>query len=666
MNGNNNMRIELHCHTKMSQMDGIASPTELIIRAEDSGHRAVAITDHGVVQAFPEAYNAAKGRSIKVIYGVEIYLLNDDYKPNGDYYHAVLLAKNATGLKNLYKVVSVSHTAYFHKRPLTLKYFLSAHREGILLGSACGAGELQTAINDSCSDERLTKIAEYYDYLEIQPFEPESVNKIIIQIGEKLGKPVVATGDVHFLDRGDEVAWRVMQSAMGIRDADKQPLLYFRSTEQMLEELAYLGEEKAFEVVVTNTHLIADMIENEIQPIPDGLFLPQIDNADYDLVKICSARLQELYGDKTPDTAKQRMDVELGFILKNGYASIYMTALQIVWKSIQDGFCVGCRGNIGSSFVAFLLGITEVDPLKYNIPFEVFAGINGDKLPYIGFNFDGEYQPFIHKYVKGIFGADKVVKCGTISAITEKAAHGFTMTYLDDEHTDTFYEEDEINSVINKLVGVKRATGQHPGGLFILPKNKEIYDFTPVQYPADDMDSDVLSTHFDYSSLTNTLLKIDLLGHGSQTMIGKLCLETGVYIKDINLDDEATLKLLINADTLGVPEFATPFEREIIKDANPKTVDDLIKIIPKAHAVEYLLMAFRVAWFKAHYPAAFYKVYFEVKKEFAGIDFMSFDISETKKRLAEIEAKSPEDVTVRDRYMRSHLEIRCEMLERGL
>ena len=585
-------RVELHCHTMMSAMDGVITPTDLIKRAAELGHKAVAITDHGVVQAFPEAHKTAADMGMKDIYGAEIALANQ-IDPLGNDHHAILLVKNTIGLKNLYKLISISHTDYFSKIPLVPKSILSDHREGLLVGSACDIGELHEAIIYPVSEEHLVEIAEYYDYFEIQPhksgrydwmkktpYNVEAANRKIVQLGQMLGKSVVATGDVHFLNLDDAIIRSVLENGKGYENTEKQPPLYFKTTDEMLADLAYLGEKKAFEVVVTNTNLIADKIE-EIQPIPDGVFLPKIIGADGELYAICTNRLYELFDAKLLDAAENRLRAEYDSIVKNDYASAYIIARQLVNKSKGDGYFVGSRGCVGASFVAYLLGITEVDPLAHDMPFEAFAGINGDKLPDFTLVFDWEYESVIHEYVYEIFGEDKVFRAGAIITMKEKTADAYISKYCDEKGI--CLSPGEIDRIKKGIIGVKKTLAQLPGGVFILPESKEIFDFTPVQFQNPVFGSPIKCTHFDYLALNDTLLKYYLLGHCSQTLLRKLQRGTGVEFKCISLEDGATLELLINKDALGVPEFGTPLARGIIQAAEPKTFSDFVKICGLIH-----------------------------------------------------------------------------------
>ncbi|MBQ9314830.1 MAG: PolC-type DNA polymerase III [Clostridia bacterium] len=847
-------RVELHLHTQMSQMDAVTSATNLIKRAIKWGHKAIAITDHGVVQAFPEAKKAAKDADIKILYGVEAYLAPDrvtsivnpseqlldditysvldiettglsmytekitefgiikvkngeriaefecfvnpekdippkvvevthitnemvkdaetidkvmpkvldfikdtvivahngvfdvgfmkynaeqlglDFNPTyidtlplakeifPDFkkyklgliaenlkikvdvahraladvdtlvkvfdvmlqklkekgvtklsevdkklaedvnfktlplYHAIILAKNKIGLKNLYKLVSYSNLDYFYKKPRMLKSLIEKHREGLILGSACEQGELYRAIMEGKSDEEIEDIANFYDYLEIQPIgnnmfmvregkvrgidDLRNVNKRIVELGEKLNKPVVATCDVHFMDPEDEIYRRILQAGQGYDDADQQPPLYFRTTEEMLEEFSYLGKEKAFEVVVTNTNKIADMCE-KISPIADYKAAPYIEGCEETIRELTMNRAHELYGDPLPEIVQNRINKELDSIIKNGFSVMYIIAQKLVKKSNEDGYLVGSRGSVGSSFVANMTGITEVNSLqphyrcpncKYSdftdygvkngfdlpdkdcpncgnkltkdgmdIPFETFLGFDGDKEPDIDLNFSGEYQAKAHRYTEVIFGKGTTFKAGTIGTIAEKTAYGYVKKYYEERHIPI--NNAEVIRLAQGCTGVKRTTGQHPGGIIVVPVGNEIYEFCPVQHPADDPDTDIKTTHFDYHSIDQNLLKLDILGHDDPTMIRMLQDITGIDPTKIPLDDKETMSIFSSTKalgvteeqihspvgTFGVPEFGTKFVRGMLVDTTPTKFEELLRISGLSHGTDVWL-----------------------------------------------------------------------------
>ena len=823
-------RVELHLHTQMSQMDAVSSATDLIKRAAGWGMKSIAITDHGVVQAFPEANHAIEGLDIKVIYGVEAYLVPDEEIPEDEGqegykkirpYHAIILAKNYKGLRNLYELISLSHLNYFHKRPRILKSVLEKYREGLILGSACEQGELYKAILNKKTEEEIKRIASYYDYLEIQPLgnnrfmlrdgiveseqELIDINKKIVDIGDELGKLTVATCDVHFMDPQDEIYRRILMAGQGFSDADNQAPLYFRTTEEMLNEFLYLGNEKAYEVVVTNTNKVSDMCE-AICPISKDKCPPHIEGAEEDIQRICTDRAKELYGEELPEIVKARLKRELDSIIKNGFSTLYIIAQKLVKKSNEDGYLVGSRGSVGSSFVANMLGITEVNSLpphyrcpncKYSdftdyginngvdlpdkkcpkcgedlkkdgmdIPFETFLGFNGDKEPDIDLNFSGEYQSTIHKYAEVIFGQGKTFKAGTVGTIADKTAFGYIKKYFEERNIQV--TNAEISRLVNGCVGVKRTTGQHPGGIIVVPHDREIYEFCPVQHPADDPNSDIITTHFDYHSIDKNLLKLDMLGHDDPTVIRMLQDLTGIDPQTIPLDDKKTMSLFSSTEALGirpeqinskvgsfgVPEFGTKFVRGMLLDTMPTTFEELIRIsglshgtdvwlnnaqtlinegtvtlkeaictrddimtylikkglppgdafkimenvrkgkglkedqenlmrehnvpewylescnkikymFPKAHAVAYVTMAFRIAWFKVYYPLAYYTAFFTVRADEFDSECMIYGKEKVKDKMKEIENLG-NSATAKDKGMYTVLEIVLEMYERGI
>ena len=736
--------------------------------------------------------------------------------------HMILFAKNQLGLRNLYRLVSYSHLKYFRRVPRIPKSELIQWREGLLVGSACEAGELFQAIVANKSHDELKRIASFYDFLEIQPLannlfmldkgiaesreQLQEFNKTVVQLGQELGKPVVATGDVHFLNPEDEIYRRLLLASKGYDDCDRELPLYFKTTDEMLEEFQYLGAEKAYEVVVTNPNRIADMCET-IRPVPHNLFAPKIENSVEDLKRLVYDKLHRLYGENPPELITKRVETELGDIINCHYDVIYMSAQKLVQNSLEHGYLVGSRGSVGSSIVAYLSGITEVNSFPphyrcpackyttfdvpenvacgadlpdrrcpqcgealekdgFNIPFETFLGFGGDKVPDIDLNFSGEYQAKAHNYCVEMFGASHVFRAGTIGTVAEKTAFGYAKKYLEERHQ--VVSKAEEARMAAGCVGVKRTTGQHPGGLVVIPQENEIWDFCPVQHPADATDSDIITTHFEYHSMEENLLKLDMLGHDDPTMIRMMEDLTGVDAQKIPLDDKDTMSIFVSSKVLGfendpilgptgacaIPEFGTSFVRGMLVDTKPTEFDTLIRLsgfshgtdvwlgnakdlivsgtasvrdaigcrddimlylikcgmpekrsfkimesvrkgrglpegaeeemiaagvpgwyiesckkikylFPKAHAVAYVMMAFRIAWFKVHKPLAFYSAYFYRRSQKDGFDaaMMTRGIDVVKAKIAEI-SNNPE-ATGKEEDLLTTLEVCYEFYLRG-
>ncbi|SFH49503.1 DNA polymerase-3 subunit alpha [Tindallia magadiensis] len=1012
-------RVELHCHTSLSQMDGISTPKELFELASKWGHNALAITDHGVVQAFPEVHSSSIKNKVKPIYGMEGYLVDDERKilegtknveftdefvvfdlettglsnihdriteigaikiSNGvivdefstlvnplkpisekitqltgitndmvkeaptieevipkfvkfikncvlvahnsdfdigflrenisklDYYfdyqvldtlklsrkllkglkryklnsvakaldiklenhhravydarataqifikliskmqdlglnnfgemnefsggenevirqktnHIILLAQNSIGLRNLYNIVSKSHMDYFYKKPRIPKSYLRKNRQGLLLGSACQDGEVYQAILNNEQQDRLEEIASFYDYLEIQPVSNNSflINKgfakdieelknhhrVIVALGEKINRPVVATGDVHYVSSKEHRYRQILQAGMGFDDIEEDSGLHFKTTEEMLMEFNHLGNDKAYEVVIANTNKISESIEM-ITPVPEGTFPPSIAGSEETLRNLCFENAHRIYGDPLPLIVEERLTKELNSIIDNGYSVMYMISHQLVSKSLKDGYLVGSRGSVGSSFAATMSDITEVNPLAphyvcpkckhsifytegeyesgidlpdsncskcntpykkdgHQIPFEVFLGFEGDKEPDIDLNFAGEYQSIAHQYIEHLFGKDHVFRAGTLGTIASKTAYGFVKKYC--EAFSLQMNNAEMKRLIDGCTGVKRTTGQHPGGVMIVPQDKDIHEFTPIQHPANDATSGIITTHFDYNALSGKLLKLDILGHDVPTIIRMLEDFTGTNALNIPLDDPETMSLFQSVEALkidgdqwkpdvgsiGIPEFGTKFVRQMLLDTKPTTFAELVRIsglshgtdvwlnnaqdlvkdeiaslkevictrddimnylilkgvpskasfkimenvrkgkgltdeeeellnlhqvpkwyiesckrikymFPKAHAVAYVMMSFRIAYYKVHFPEAFYASYFSMKVDdfdttlaLEGTDYIIQYIKNLEQSNVKLTAKEKNQLTV--------MEVVLEMLSRGI
>ena len=738
--------------------------------------------------------------------------------------HIILLAKNKAGLKNLYQLISLSNLKYFKRVPIIPKSELIAHREGLIIGSACEAGELFRAVADHKDWEELKRIASFYDYLEIQPIcnnrfmlregavrseeELRDFNCTIVRLGEELGKRVVATGDVHFQEPEDEVYRHILLASKKFPDANAPLPIYFRTTDEMLREFEYLGKEKAYEVVVTNTRAIADQIEN-IELLPKGkLFPPRLENSREDLNRLVWDKVHELYGDEPPKLIKDRLDIELGGILGK-YDVVYMSAQKLVQRSLECGYLVGSRGSVGSSLVAYMSGITEVNSLPphyrcpkcrhsefitdgsygcgadmpdkncpecgtkyvkdgFDIPFETFLGFGGGKVPDIDLNFSGEYQARAHRHAIEMFGESQVFRAGTIGTLAEKTAFGFVKKYLEENGIQSGAAE--IDRLTAGCVGVRRTTGQHPGGLVVVPDDLEIEDFCPVQHPADAEDSDTITTHFEYHCMEDNLLKLDMLGHDDPTMIRMLEDLTGVNARTIPLDDPDTMSIFTSSKVLGfenddllgptgavaIPEFNTRFTRQMLIDTQPKDFNTLVRLsgfshgtdvwlgnarelivsgtasvletvgcrddimlylismgldpkmsfkimeavrkgkvkkggfqdgwveamqehdvpewyieslakigylFPKAHAVAYVMMAFRIAWFKVHEPLAFYATFFTVRAKAFDAEYCCAGLDAVKRKIREIE--NNKDASAVEQDLMTTLEVCYEFYRRG-
>ena len=619
-------------------------------------HRALDDVDT-TVKVFKEMIDMLKEQGVKTLEDIDkIGSGKASYKSLRPY-HTIILAKDYVGLKNLYKLVSLSHVKYFYKRPRILKSLYKKYSEGLIMGSACDQGELYQAILGGKSDEEIEEIARDYDYLEIQPIgndeylvrngtlesdeDLKNIVRKIVDLGEKLGKPVCATCDVHFMDPQDEIYRRILQAGQGYGDADNQAPLYLRTTEEMLKEFEFLGEEKAYEVVVTNTNKISDMCER-IKPISPEKCPPHIPGCETTIKNIAYDKAHELYGEKLPEIVEERLERELNSIISNGFSVMYIIAQKLVWKSNEDGYIVGSRGSVGSSFVANMTGITEVNSLpphyrcpkcKYSdfnvdkkyqngfdlpdkncpncghpmdkdgmdIPFETFLGFDGDKEPDIDLNFSGEYQAKAHRYTEVIFGKGTTFKAGTVGTIADKTAFGYVKKYYEERGVPV--SNTEVARVAKGCTGVKRTTGQHPGGIIVVPKGREIYEFTPIQHPADDPKSDIITTHFDYHSIDQNLLKLDILGHDDPTIIRMLYDLTGFDPVKVPLDDDITMSIYSSTQALGVtpeqihsevgtfgiPESGTKFVRGMLVDTKPTTFEELLRISGLSHGTDVWL-----------------------------------------------------------------------------
>ena len=755
-------------------------------------------------------------------------------------YHAIILAKNDLGRINLYRLVTESHLTYYASRhPRIPKSLIQKYREGLILGSACEAGELYRALLDGQSDMQIARIVNFYDYLEIQPTgnnkfmiksdrirnidsmeDIQEMNRRIVKLGEQFHKPVVGTCDVHFLDPEDEVYRRIIMAGRGFEDADEQAPLFLHTTEEMLEEFDYLGSDKAYEVVVKNTNMIADMVE-VIAPVRPDKCAPVIEDSDKTLTKICYDKAHEIYGPELPEIVEARLKKELHSIITNGFAVMYIIAQKLVWKSVEDGYLVGSRGSVGSSFVATMAGITEINPLSphyyctkchyvdfeeedvkayggkagvdmpdkncpvcgeplrkdgFDIPFETFLGFKGDKEPDIDLNFSGEYQSKAHKYTEVIFGAGQTFRAGTIATLADKTAFGYVKNYF--EERNRHRRKSEMERLAMGVAGVRRSTGQHPGGIVVLPFGQDINSFTPVQHPANDMETDIVTTHFDYHSIDHNLLKLDILGHDDPTMIRMLQDLTGVDPLTIPLDGQEVMSLFQNTDALGItpdqiggtklgilgiPEFGTDFAMQMVIDAQPKAFSDLVRIsglshgtdvwvgnakdlimsgtatistaictrddimiyliqmgvesslaftimesvrkgkglkddwiaamkekevpdwyiasckkikymFPKAHAAAYVMMAWRIAYCKVHYPLAYYGAYFSIRAKAFSYELMcqgkarlEANMADYKRRMDAAADKEPGAVPLSNREEGAYGDMRIvqEMYERG-
>ncbi len=813
-------RVELHLHTRMSSMDSVLDLKEAIRRAKSWGHDAIAVTDHGVVQAFPQAHDLALENGIKLIYGVEGYLVDSD-DPHETPFHIVLLALDGTGLLQLYTLVTESHIDHFYKKPRILRKRLCENRSNLLLGSACEAGEVFRKVLQRAPQDELESVARFYDYLEIQPRQNncflidgtrvteqdiEQFNIRILETGDSLGIPVIAACDVHFLDPEDAIYREVLLVAQGYDAGEQDSPLYFRTTREMLDEFSYLGEDAAKRVVIDAPRSIANKVAS-IAPVPTGFFAPEVPGAQRELETIARREAHALYGETLPDEVEERLERELNSITRGGFAGIFMIARELVAKSERDGYLVGSRGSVGSSFVARLVGITEVNPLPphyrctscrlsdferkdtvdsgfdleprpcpkcgsilerdgHNIAYEVFMGFYGEKVPDIDLNFSGENQASVIKFTEELLGKGHVFRAGTIATVAERTAFGLVKAYC--EGSGRRIRKAEAARLARGITGVKRTTGQHPGGVLILPEGKQILEFTPLQHPADDRKSGTITTHFDYDSISSRLVKLDILGHDDPSALRMLADATGIDPRGISFSDQQTMSIFSSTralgyrpedigcavGTLGIPEFGTRFVRQMLSETRPKDFSDLVRIsglshgtgvwldnaqelirsekallkdvicarddimnylikkampsdaafkimenvrkgrgisadeeslmrkagvpawyvdscrkiqylFPKAHATAYVMMAFRIAFFKVHAPLAFYTQYLTLRSQDVDLATLLAGPGAIMSRLSEAE-RAGQSQTQREKDQATVLEVAYEMYLRGI